>query len=115
MLRFDLDRAAAVHGLDGVVHQVDDDAANLLGIDATPSAASGAKCRANVHVGEEPLVQRQRVVEQCVQIGRHGARRGHARELRELVDQPLQRLDLADDRRRALVDQRARRPGAGVK
>ena len=45
---------------------------------------------------------------QLVQVGRHRARRRHPRELRELVDQPLERLDLADDRRRALVDERAR-------
>ena len=42
----------------------------------------------------------------CDEIGRHRPRRRHARELRELVDQPLQRLDLADDRLRALVDER---------
>ena len=48
-------------------------------------------------LAEEPVVERQRVVEQRVQIRRHGARRRHARELRELVDQPLQRVDLRDD------------------
>ncbi len=48
-------------------------------------------------------------------VGRHRARRRHARELRELVDQPLQRLDLADDRVGALLDQRAvRRAGVAA-
>ena len=59
------------------------------------------------HLGEEAVVQRERLGDQLMQIGRHRARRRHARELRELVDQALQRFDLADDRRRALVDQRA--------
>ena len=101
--------AAAVHRLDGVVHEVDDDAADLLRIDADTFGSASAKCAPELDVGEEPLIERQRVVQQRVQVGRHGARRRHARELRELVDQPLQRLDLADDRRRALLDQRARR------
>ena len=59
------------------------------------------------HLGEETVVERERLGDQLVQIGRRRARRRHARELRELVDQPLQRFHLADDRRRALVDQRA--------
>ena len=58
-------------------------------------------------VGEDAVVERQRVGDELVQIGRHRARRRHPRELRELVDQPLQRFDLADDRARALVDERA--------
>ena len=44
-------------------------------------------------------------LQEGVQLGRHRARRGHARELRELVDQPFQRFDLADDRRGALLHQ----------
>ena len=38
-----------------------------------------------------------------MQVGRHCARRRHARELRELVDQVFQRLHFPDDRRRALL------------
>ena len=60
------------------------------------------------HVGEDAVVERDRVGDELRQIGRHGARRRHPRELRELVDQALQRFDLADDRVGALVDERLR-------
>ena len=63
---------------------------------------------------EQPVVERQRLGEQRVQVGRHDARRRHPRELRELVDQLLQRLDLADDGRGALLDQLARRRRRGA-
>ena len=42
-----------------------------------------------------------------VQIRRRRPRRGHPRELRELVDERLERLDFPDDRRRAFLDERA--------
>ena len=57
---------------------------------------------------QHAAVELQRVVDQPVQVGRDRARAAQPRELRELVDQPLQRFDLGDDRARALVDQRAR-------
>ena len=71
--------------------------------------SDSAKCGRISTSREQAAIQPQRVVEQRVQVGRHGTRRRHPRELRELVHQTFQRLDLADDRRRALVDQRAGR------
>ena len=62
-------------------------------------------------LGEQSLIERQRLVQERVQVGRYRARGRHARELRELVHQPLERLDFADDRRRAFVDERTRRLG----
>ncbi len=53
---------------------------------------------------EETVVQTECFVQQGVQIRRHRLRRRHAGELRKLIDQRLQSLDLPDDRRRALVD-----------
>ena len=41
-----------------------------------------------------------------MQVGRHGARGRHARELSELIDQALERLDLGDDRVGALPHER---------
>ena len=97
--------------LDRVVDQVDDRPAGSARRRAAPAAAPAAKRRSICDVAEEPVVERQRLVEQPFRLGRHRARRRHARELRELVDQPLERFDLGDDRRRALVDERARRFG----
>ena len=110
VLGLEVDRAAAVHGLDGVVHEIDDDAPDLLLIDADLGQPVG-EVAPEFDLGEESLIERQRLVQERVQVGRHGTRRRHARELRELVHQPLERLDLADDRRRALIDERARRLG----
>ena len=60
----------------------------------------------HVDVAEQAVVERQGLDQHGVERGRHRPRRRHPRELRELVDQALERLDLADDRRRALADQR---------
>ena len=94
--------------LDRVVDEIDDDAAHLLEIHADlrqPLAIAAL----DLNVAEEVVVEGQRLVERGIQVGGRRARRRHARELRELVDERLERLDLADDRRRALFDQRPRR------
>ena len=44
----------------------------------------------DVDAGEDALVQLEHVSQQFVQVRRYRARRRHARELRELVDQRLQ-------------------------
>ena len=97
--------------LDRIVHEVDDDAADLL--DVEPHRRQRRReLPLDPDVAEEAVVERERVGQHGVQVRRHGARRRHPRELRELVHQRLERLDLADDRRRALVDERARSPPA---
>ena len=100
-------RLHASHGFDAIVHEVDDDAADLL--DVEPHRRQRRRELADEgDLAEQPVVERQRVGQDAIQVGRHRARRRHARELRELVDQRLERFDLADDRRRAFLDQRAR-------
>ena len=43
---------------------------------------------------QHAAVEPQRVVDEPVEIGRQHARAAQPRELRELVDEPLERLDL---------------------
>ena len=99
VLRLDRDHARSIHRFDGVVDEIDDDAANLLAVHAHLRQVVR---EAPLESSRRPaaLVERQRLVQQRVQIGGRGARRRHARELRELVDQRLQRIHFADDRRR---------------
>ncbi len=53
----DDDVAAALHRLDGVVDQVDDDAADLLGIEANQRHRR-REALIDAHVGEDAVVER---------------------------------------------------------
>ena len=59
-LRLDDDVAAALHRLDGVVDQVDDDAADLLGVEPHQRHA-GREPLLDPDIGEDPVVERERV------------------------------------------------------
>ena len=111
VVRFEGDDAGSIHRLDRVVDEIDDHAANLLAVDAhLRQLLREAPLEADL--AQQPLIQRERLVQEGVQVGRHRARRRHARELRELVHERLQRIDFSDDGRRALFDERVRRSGA---
>ena len=80
---------------------------------STRTGGSPAAKRRSIRISRKSaVVERQRLRQRGVQVGGRRARRRHPRELRELVDECLERLDLADDGRRALLDQRARRCGS---
>ena len=65
---------------------------------------AGANMFLELDIRKQAVIERQRLVEERMQVGRHRARRRHARKLRELVDQALERFDLAEDNRgRALL------------
>src|SRR5437867_2472989 len=95
-LRLDHDVASPLHGLDRVVDQVDDDATDLLHIQPHQRNA-GRKPLRDPYVAEDAIVQRERIGDELANIRRHRARRWHARELRELVNEALQRLHFTDD------------------
>ncbi len=107
VLCLDRDRAASAGGLDGVVDQVHEHALDLVGIDADERERR-IVARVNPHVAEKAVVQRQRVVQEHMEVDRDRTRGRHPRELRELVDEPLQGVDLGDDGARAFRHQRLR-------
>ena len=101
------DAVAAAERLDGVVDQVDHHASDLLDVEAHWRQPVGEPLL-DPNLPKEAVVERERLVEHAVQIRRDGAGRRHARKLRELVHQRLERLDFADDRGGAFLDERAR-------
>ena len=99
------DVAAALHRFDRVVDQVDDDAADLFGIQPDERKAR-RKALLDADIAEDAVVERDRVRDELGEVGRDRSRRRHPRELRKFVHQSLERFDLADDGLRALVDER---------
>ena len=103
-LGFDNDLALPIHGFDGVIDEVDDDAPQLFDVKAYERDVV-RKTPNHGDVVEETVVERQRLGDELREIRRHRSRGRHPRELRELVDQTLERFDFPDDRGRALVDE----------
>ena len=79
-LRFDHDVAATLHRFDRVVDQVDDDTADLLDVEANQRHA-GREALLDAHVAEYSIVQSHRIGDELGEVGWHGARRRHPREL----------------------------------
>ena len=84
-----------VRGLDGVVEQVDEHALDLVRRRAAAAAAMAPGACAASTSPIAAVVERQRLVDDVVDRRRLEAGRRQARELRELVHQVLERLDLA--------------------
>jgi hypothetical protein len=102
-------RIGPAEGFQSVVHQIDDDLPDLLGVQAhdrqrARKLALDSYGAALQHAG----VEIEGVVHEPVEIGRHHAGAAHARKLRELVDQALERLHFRDDGVGAFADERLR-------
>ena len=114
-------RSAALHRGDRVVDQVGERAPDLLAVDVDRAAGSGSSS-ASKATSLGARVARDGLADERFRSSRLRVRGRQPREVRELVDQQLQPVDLAGDRVDALVEdlrvvgvapRSARRSGAG--
>ena len=105
--------AQAIERLHRVVDEVDDDLANLLGVEAHGRQV-GFETALEPHASALEHAPYRFSVSSTSRLRLVGTIRGprKPRELRELVDQPLEGLDLGDDRVGALADERGRAAAA---
>jgi hypothetical protein len=89
------------HRLGGIIHQVNDHALELLGIDVDRREMI-AQLDTQIDVFQAAVEDLQRVFHDFIQIAGDGLRRGKARELREFVGQVFDGFRFARDGGRAL-------------
>ena len=89
-------QGAILHGFGGVVDEIDDDALDLVGIEAQ-GRKLGSEIKADVDVVEASGEDGESVVDDVVEIGRTRLGGGEARELGELIDESAEGFDFLRD------------------
>ena len=93
-----------IHGVNGVVDQVDEDPLHLLGIEGQDRRHVGPDVDLDRDVGEDAPEQGHDLGDDVPEAGRLEVDLGQAGEIRELVDEGLDRLGLLDDDPGPLLD-----------